>query len=205
MMVVLGMVVMVVMGVAGGCESTPPGGGGLGGGAGGAAGGEASGGSGGRDVLRGLDPAAAYAAFAPSRVRVHPLTHVDGEGGTGGRGVLVLHFEVRDRFGDAIKGLGVLRVELYRPGPGVMQGMETREGAWTVAELADAEGNSARWDRTTRTYRVQLFAPEWVRAWSRGDAREREGTPWVKVRVLYTVLDEAGEEKVLTDEYVLQG
>lgn len=152
--------------------------------------------------LKGLTTAAAYQAFAPSRVRIHPLTHVDA---SGSRGVLVLHYELRDRFGDSIKVLGELKVELYKPGPGVMGSMESREASWTVGETLVPEGNSERFDRTTRTYRVQLFAPAWVREWASADAATRASVPWVKVRVLYTALDADGNPKTLTDEFVVQG
>ncbi len=50
-------------------------------------------------ALHGMDAAVAYRAFAPSRVRIHPLTHVDA---SGSRGMLVLHYELRDRFGDSV-------------------------------------------------------------------------------------------------------
>lgn len=153
-------------------------------------------------ALRGLTPAAAYQAFAPSRVRIHPLTHVDA---SGSRGVLVLHYELRDRFGDSVKSLGELKVELYKPGPGVMGSMESREASWTVEQTLAPEGNTERFDRTTRTYRIQLFAPAWVRDWARADAATRASVPWIKVRVLYTALDVDGNPKTLTDEFVVQG
>lgn len=156
----------------------------------------------------------AYRAFAPARVRIHPLTLVDAvasdtnETGAGSgakdRAVLVLHYELRDRFGDSIKALGLLKVELYRPAPGVMGGVETREANWTVADTLEAEGNSTRFDRTTRTYRVQLFAPGWVRDWAAGDAAARSGTPWIKVRVVYETLDGDGKMRTITDEFVIQ-
>src|SRR4051812_29835024 len=59
--------------------------------------------------------------FAPASLRVHPLTHVDlveGEKGSAPTSEVVLHFELLDRYGDAVKGLGIVNVELYRPGPG---------------------------------------------------------------------------------------
>ena len=149
-----------------------------------------------------MDAAVAYRAFAPSRVRIHPLTHVDA---SGSRGMLVLHYELRDRFGDSVKALGELKVELYKPGPGVMGSMESREASWTVDQTLQPEGNSERFDRTTRTYRVQLFAPAWVRDWAANDAATRADIPWIKVRVLYTTLDSDGNPKVLTDEFVVQG
>lgn len=152
-------------------------------------------------MLRGLDASAAYRAFAPARIRIHPLTHVDG---STDRGVLVLHYELRDRFGDSVKALGELKVELYKPGPGVMGSMETREASWTVAQTLEPEGNSERFDRTTRTYRVQLFAPAWVRDWAAGNAAIRADVPWIKIRVLYTAIDADGNAKVHSDEYVVQ-
>lgn len=178
--------------IIGGCTSAPSGG----------LAGPGDGGDTPDASLKGLTAAAAYQAFAPNRVRIHPLTHVDA---SGSRGVLVLHYELRDRFGDSVKALGELKVELYKPGPGVMGSMESREASWTVAETLAPEGNSERFDRTTRTYRIQLFAPAWVHDWARADAATRADAPWIKVRVLYTALDADGHSKTLTDEFVVQG
>src|SRR6187399_1229649 len=60
--------------------------------------------------------ARAHYPFAPATLRIHPLTHID----TGERSQhpqtqaceVVLHFELLDRFGDSVKGLGSLSVEL---------------------------------------------------------------------------------------------
>src|SRR5689334_10894995 len=97
--------------------------------------------------------------FAPTTLRVHPLTHVEAAGELPGGGKpdaseLVLHFELLDRYGDSVKGLGSLKVQLYRPGEGMSPGMETQELTWDVPGMDNAEQNTRRFDTATRTYRV---------------------------------------------------
>ena len=114
----------------------------------------------------------------------------------------MLHFELKDRFGDAVKALGKLDVELTKPGVGIAPGMETREITWTVAELGSAEENFTRFDPPTRTYRIVLSGPKWIADWAMrsGDAK-REGPAWLKLRAVMQL--EGGG--ILRDEYVLQG
>lgn len=138
--------------------------------------------------------------FAPVVVRIHPLTHADAAapGLPADRCVLVLHFELKDRFGDTVKGLGKLRAELYRPGPA--PGAEKQELSWEFAELANPERNAARFDQATRTYRVPLSAPRWV---AERVARPGGEATWLKVRVVFTAIDAAGSERFLEDEFVM--
>lgn len=144
--------------------------------------------------------------FAPVAVRVHPLTHVDTAGVPADQSVLVLHVELKDRFGDTVKGLGKLKVQLYRPGSGTAPGLEKQELSWEVPDLANPEINASRFDQATRTYRLPLKAPRWVADWpNRSAAGESEnGRDWLKVRVVFTAIDADGSERFLEDEYVLQ-
>ncbi len=152
---------------------------------------------------RGLVVTASTDAFAPVRLQVHPLTHVDrAQGGSGTGDAVVLHLELKDRFGDAVKGAGRLAVMLYRPGLGVQPGLETQELKWDVAGFEDAASNSAMFDPATRTYRVQLAAPEWLGA---ALASTTQGAPnRFTLRAILTLRDERGQERFLSDEYVLQ-
>jgi hypothetical protein len=136
--------------------------------------------------------------FAPTSLRIHPLTHVD----IGPKqSQVVLHFELLDRYGDSVKGLGKLSIELYKPGAGMTPGIETQELSWDVPGMDDPDQNTRRFDLATRTYRVPLSAPPWVQ-----DAISPEHGPgWVKVRAVLTVDGEGGEPRYLEDEYVIQG
>ena len=62
--------------------------------------------------------------FDPVSLRVHPLTHVDASGPGAGpdQCLLVLHLELKDAYTDAVKGVGPLTVELFRPGTGPTPG-----------------------------------------------------------------------------------
>jgi len=117
----------------------------------------------------------------------------------------VLHFELRDAYGDAVKGLGSLKVELYRLGTGVTPGIESQELVWDVPELRDVESNTLRYDRATRTYRVPLGAPRWVADWiAKAGVDPGSGPSWLKVRAVLNTGDEASEN-YLDDEFVIQG
>lgn len=151
------------------------------------------------------DPATPAAAcpFEPAVARVHPLTHVDARspGVAADKCLLVLHLELRDQFGDAVKGVGDLKVELYKPGPGTSPGMETQAMVWEVPAFAQAEANSARFDPATRTYRLPLVADRWVAQWLSAEGGAlRAGSPaWLKVRVVL-----AAGGRPMVDEFVVQ-
>lgn len=157
------------------------------------------------DGTRVSPPIAGAPAFSPSSMRVHPLTHVEKgpqAGLAADQCTVVLHLELKDRFGDAVKGLGTLRVEMFRPGAGVSPGIESQALSWDVADLAEPEGNSRRFDQSTRTYRIPLVAPAWVAQWGKQDASG--GTPgWLKLRVVLTTTE--GPQRFLEDEFVLAG
>lgn len=135
--------------------------------------------------------------FTPVSLRIHPLTHVDSlPGRPGGSCVIVLHFELKDRYGDSVKAPGLVRVELAKPAQGALAGMESRELTWEMPEFINADENFKRFDSPTRTYRVTLGAPSWVCQ----DAGAR-GTQWLKVRAS---IELPGGGHVLRDEYVIQ-
>lgn len=143
--------------------------------------------------------------FAPATLRVHPLTHVDEGpelpgGGRTDRCTVVLHFELKDRYADSVKGLGTLKVELYKPGTGATPGIETQELVWDVPQLADPDENTKRFDQATRTYRIPLIAPRWVADWLNAAAPQPD---WLKLRAVLTTTERTGV-RYLDDEYVLQ-
>jgi hypothetical protein len=153
----------------------------------------------------GTSATAALAPFSPASLRIHPLTHI--EPAEGDRAMLILHVEVLDAYADAIKSLGTLRVDVYKPGAGVAPGIETQTLAWDVAELADAETNVRRFDRTTRTYRLPLRGPAWMSAWLDREIAAREGRPaWLKVRAVFEPRTSECSTRAasLRDEFVVQ-
>jgi hypothetical protein len=135
--------------------------------------------------------------FTPTTLRIHPLTHVDSlPGGPGGSCVIVLHFELKDRYGDSVKAPGLVRVELAKPAEGVLAGMESRELTWEMPEFINADENFRRFDSPTRTYRVMLGASSWVCREATG-----RGSQWLKIRAS---IELPGGGAVLRDEYVIQ-
>lgn len=144
-------------------------------------------------------------AFAPATMRIHPLTHIEKGPQTGpaaGQATVVLHVELKDRFGDSVKGLGSLRLELFKPGAGVSPGIESQALTWDVNDLGEPEGNSRRFDQSTRTYRIPLVAPAWVAEWGGKDASgATQG--WLKLRAVFTTSE--GPVRYLEDEFVLAG
>lgn len=140
-------------------------------------------------------------AFAPARLRVHPLTHVEPAGD--GASILVLHVELRDRFGDNVKGLGLLRVELLGPEAGTSATLTRTRVEWDVADMGDPATNSRRFDTATRTYRVPLEAPAWVGQWARDRATARGGGS-LRVRATLITGMPDGRRRVLTHEMDLE-
>lgn len=107
--------------------------------------------------------------FAPARLRLHPLSHLDrDEAGLPKR--LVCHAEFQDRWFDSVKACGVVEVQLYRGS--AAPGMDEQVAKWTV-DLTDLEANARWFDPVTRTYRVQLDLPAWTERATTGSMRLR--------------------------------
>jgi hypothetical protein len=149
-------------------------------------------------------PVAGESPFAPASMRVHPLTHVDqaSPDAPAGKCLLVLHLEMRDRFGDSVKGLGQLRVQLFKPGAGSAPGMEVESLTWAIPDFDDPAANSDRFDPATRTYRLPLLADPWVARWLTPEGEGlRGGAPaWLKVRASVNLAD----GRTVADEFVVQ-
>lgn len=144
--------------------------------------------------------------FAPAQIRIHPLTHVDAprpdaSGVVSGEARIVLHFELKDKYGDPVKWTGRLTVELYRPGQGIMPGMETQEVAWDLSDMQDADRNTGRFDQATRMYRVPLRAPAWVRDWA---TQQRKDPKWLRLRAVFAYATPDGKEALLEHEFIMQ-
>lgn len=143
--------------------------------------------------------------FAPVRVEVHPLSHLDVDGDGVVR--LIAHVELVDRWGDTTKARGLLRMELYRPGVEVRPDLLTQEQFWEL-DLRELDLNAALFDPATRTYRLQLGGlPGWAEEMARrlasggeGQARER-----LLVRAVFETQGPDGRPTVLRDEMQIEG
>lgn len=155
-------------------------------------------------------------ALSPDRLRILPLTRLSREpapptraagdapatptGGTAADLHLIVHLELKDRFGHATKALGRLRIELYRPAsdePGSSL-VETQDQVWEL-DLTDPDRNALLYDDlVTRSYALRLGGvPDWVVRWSAGESRE----PWVTLKATFLALDCAARERRLEAVY----
>ncbi|MEQ8770229.1 MAG: hypothetical protein RIB60_06940 [Phycisphaerales bacterium] len=99
--------------------------------------------------------------FEPVAIRVFPLTRLDRDDDGAAR--VVLHLEMKDEWGDTVKGVGQLTVQLLRPA-GTASGEGRDEVRWDVAMWSD-EDNARYYDPSSRTYRIVLGdVPGWVEA-----------------------------------------
>lgn len=98
--------------------------------------------------------------FAPASMQVYPLTHLDRD--DDGRARIVAHLDLRDAWGESVRGVGMLRILLYRRAEELSGRLDQQELAWDI-DLNDLELNTSFYDRATRTYRVPLVGvPGWV-------------------------------------------
>lgn len=141
-------------------------------------------------VVRTEEGLAVPGPFAPRVMRVHPLTHTEVDNQDQAR--IVLHVELKDSWGDTIKGVGALQVQL--------RGSESQERMRWDIDLRDLDSNVGYFDSATRTYRVVLGGlPDWL------DSAVRTGDgSRGRIRVLFRTAMADGEAVVLQDEYVLR-
>ena len=112
-----------------------------------------------------VPPGGALAAcpFSPESMRLFPLTHA--EVSARGEAVLIVFIEMRDHWGDTVKGTGSLELRLTRASgePAGATG-----SVWAI-DLSDLARNAALYDPSTRTYRFALDGlPGWLSALVRG-------------------------------------
>jgi hypothetical protein len=133
--------------------------------------------------------------FRPAVMRVHPLTHT--EIGSDGKPVMILHVELKDPWGDTVKGVGQLQVQLRKQSTTSEVG--NRGTRWDI-DLRDIEVNVSYFDSATRTYRIVIGAlPAWL-----GDSVKAQEAAGALVRVLFRTAKADGESVVLQDEYVMR-
>ncbi len=140
--------------------------------------------------------AQAIAPFGPVAARVHPLTrfarHADGYP------ILIVHVELRDAWGESVKALGDLEVQLYGPsGPGATT-PNVQHLVWDV-DLSTIDGYLRHWDRATRTFRLQLRdVPDWMGQAMTAD-RPDPASRFI-IRALFTIREDQEPLVVLEDE-----
>jgi hypothetical protein len=146
-------------------------------------------------VVRTDDLLAVPGPFRPSAMRVHPLTHTETR--LDGEPVIVLHVELKDPWGDTVKGVGQVQVQLRKASATTTIG--DRGTRWDI-DLRDIETNVSYFDSATRSYRIVLGElPEWLAQ------SIRAGTPEdARVRVLFRTAKADGEAVVLQDEFVMR-
>jgi hypothetical protein len=124
--------------------------------------------------------------FAPTVMRIHPLTHTETVEESER---IVLHVEIRDGWGDTIKGIGDVQVHLRRSGSSTIGETGTK---WDI-DLRDFSTNVSYFDSVTRTYRFVLSGmPDWF-------AHEGRG----RIRVLFRTARADGSIEVFQDEFEL--
>lgn len=122
--------------------------------------------------------------FSPAEMRIHPLTHVEP---IGTKKRIVLHIELRDGWGDTVKGIGDLSVHLRKSGSVSLGQGGTK---WDI-DLRDFEVNVSYFDSVTRTYRFVLSGlPEWFDTEGRG-----------RLRVQYRTGRSDGSIKSMQDDF----
>lgn len=110
----------------------------------------------GRDIAPGWR---APGPFEPVALRIYPLTRLERD--DRGKPQLVLHTELKDEWGDTVKGVGALTVQLLRP-QGTPADDARAEVRWDVP-LWSAEDNARHYDPSSRTYRIVLGnVPDWA-------------------------------------------
>ena len=149
-------------------------------------------------VLPGLD--AQLMLVEPERLRIHPLSRLERD--ERGELRLTCHLEVVDRWGQSVKWLGRVRVELYQPtNPGgepgeqpAMSGGERQSKYWEV-DLTEPAQNALMYDDlVTRSYILPLVdLPDWVGKLEQGTSRE----PWLTLRAYFVSSDKRGRERIL--------
>lgn len=139
--------------------------------------------------------------FAPTMIRVHPLTHLD----TNERGevVLLVHVQMRDRWSDVCKGTGTIQFFLYQPTGLGGAGQEEQVLRWEVS-LDDLDANAVFFDPATQTYRFSLRnLPSWVQQMARSGDGATAGPGRFRLLARFATPKPEGGHAVLVDELVI--
>lgn len=132
--------------------------------------------------------------FEARRIRIYPLTQFDVGGD--GEPQLVVFFEVQDAWGDSVKAVGDLLVQVW---PSQSSGGVSADIRSWPLPLWDGDVNASYFDPTSRMYRVPLTGlPEWIflNEGANRDAR-------VILDVTLTTPAAVGGERALNDSITL--
>lgn len=140
-----------------------------------------------------------YRPFAPASIRIYPLTHLGLDDNDDP--AIICHIELRDRWGDSVKALGMLQVQLYQPRGGLDAETARQILKWDAA-LQNERTNAALYDPATQTYRLTLGGlPPWIA--ERAAGAEREPVR-LELRAVFQTLGPNGEERILRDAMALE-
>ena len=139
-------------------------------------------------VVRTEDALVFPGPFAPKAMRIHPLTHAETD--EQGDARVILHVELKDAWGDTVKGIGRVQAQIWRDTQSAEQA--TR---WDI-DLRGLGANADFYDPATRTYRIVLAGlPGWLAEAVRAGTGET-----ARLRVLYLTTDVHGIPVVMRDE-----
>lgn len=146
--------------------------------------------------------ASAVGPFAPASLRVHPLTHL--ERALDDQVYLLVHIQLRDRWSDVCKGVGLMQFQLYQPTGLGGSGQEEQILRWE-ADLNDLERNAVFFDPATQTYRFSLRdLPAWIQQMAPGGDRSAMGPGKFRIQARLTTPTPEGPETVLVGELVVE-
>lgn len=117
------------------------------------------------EVTRAEDGMWVPGPFAPTEMRIHPLTHAEV---FGEQERLIVHMEIRDGWGDTIKGVGRVTIRFRKSGATTIGESGVK---WDI-DLRDLATNVSYFDSVTRTYKFVLTGlPDWFAVDGRGRMR----------------------------------
>lgn len=151
-------------------------------------------------VVRTEDGLVVPGPFSPKAMRIHPLTHAETD--AEGNQRLVLHLELKDAWGDTVKGIGRVQARVDRDGGPAGQ-TEAGTTRWDI-DLRSLDDNASFHDPATRTYRIVLGGlPRWLAGAVAADAEPAVPVA-ARVRVLFLTADTDGTPVVLRDEMTIR-
>lgn len=130
--------------------------------------------------------------FAPKAMRVHPLTHAELD--VDGSPRVVVHVELKDAWGDTVKGIGRVQAQVWQDGKSAQEAVR-----WDV-DLRTLGENASFYDPATRTYRIVLGG---LPTWLGQSVQSGEGVAG-RLRVLFLTSEVDGTAVVLRDEFVVR-
>ena len=148
--------------------------------------------------------------FVPDRVLVHPLTRASED--AEGQWALRVHFFFLDAWGDQVKGLGRVQVQLFADGR--WEGRRIEPVAWEEINLNDLTTNRRHYDHVTRTYVLEVpqeAMPDWLvrsleelasKEGRAGEAYQTFAGPLI-IRAVYEATMANGEIVVASNDFTL--